>query len=264
MKTSKLLTLCGVLLLSSTSVVKSQGRKPPVPYPSVREADVMWKKRVWREIDLREKINHVLYFPTSPMAGRNSLFDVIRKGIKNSSLSVYGADDFLVRLTEGEIINALGDSISINVEDTNGDMSDARMVYEATTSQDIIKYWVKEDWFFDCKRSVMEVRIAGICPIKLKLNEDGSVRGIQQLFWVNFPEARSIFSEYEVFNRFNDAERMSYDDFFFKRMFNGYIIKESNVYGRFLSDYKTGVDLLLESDNVKNNIFIMEHDLWHY
>ena len=37
--------------------------KKPIPYPSLRRADAMWQKRIWRVIDFREKINQPFYFP---------------------------------------------------------------------------------------------------------------------------------------------------------------------------------------------------------
>lgn len=64
--------------------------KRVVPYTHIREADVMWARRVWRTIDLREKVNHPLYFPTEPINDRKSLFDVIRQGLLvDGSITAY-------------------------------------------------------------------------------------------------------------------------------------------------------------------------------
>ena len=84
------------------------------------------------------------------------------------------------------------------------------------------------------------------------------------MFWVYFPEARYVFANYDVFNRQNDAERRTYEDIFWKRMFNSYIVKRSNVYDRNNKDYLKGLDLLLEGDKIKEDIFNYEHDLWHF
>ena len=133
------------------------------------------------------------------------------------------------------------------------------------TSNMVWKYWVKEDWFFDKQRSVMDVRIIGLCPLIEKKTESGESTGADRpLFWIYFPEARPVFANQDVFMRHNDAERRTFDDIFWKRMFSSYIRKESNVYDRGIYDYKTGLDLLLESDNIKNDIFMYEHDLWHF
>ena len=64
--------------------------------------------------------------------------------------------------------------------------------------------------------------------------------------------------------RHNDAERRTLDDIFFKRMFSSYVIKETNVYDRYISEYTSGINALFESERVKDDIFKFEHDLWHF
>jgi hypothetical protein len=84
------------------------------------------------------------------------------------------------------------------------------------------------------------------------------------LFWVYFPECRYVFQNSFVYNRKNDAQRMSFDDLFWKRMFASHIHKETNVYDREIEDYeRDGVKALLESERIKNNMAKIEHDVWH-
>lgn len=123
---------------------------------------------------------------------------------------------------------------------------------------------VKEDWFFDKQRSVMDVRILGLCPYMEELDEFGEPKGFKPLFWVYFPECRKIFANNEVYNKWNDAERRTYEDVFFKRLFGSYIYKESNVYDRRIYQYAKGMDGLLEAERVKEELFVKEHDLWEY
>jgi gliding motility associated protien GldN len=111
----------------------------------------------------------------------------------------------------------------------------------------------------------MEVRIIGICPVMDRINDDGVYTGETPLFWVYYPEARKILSKSEVFNhRKNDAARLTYDDIFHKRFFSSRIVKESNKYDRKISEYKEGIDALLEAEKIKEEIFNLEHDLWEY
>ena len=85
-----------------------------------------------------------------------------------------------------------------------------------------------------------------------------------KLFWVYFPEARSLLSKYEVFNPKNDAAGISYDDVFVTRRFNSYIEKMSNVHDRDIIDYNEGTDLLYEAERLKEKIINFENDLWEY
>ena len=131
-------------------------------------------------------------------------------------------------------------------------------------SQDIIQYKLKEDWFFDKERSVLERRIIGIAPIVYEKNSSGAITGTRELFWLYFPECRYVFQNYFVASRQNDAQRMSLDDLFWKRMFHSYIIKESNIANRSVEEYAAGVDALLEAEEIKNSIANFEHNLWEY
>jgi len=246
--------------------------RKPVAYAPLREADVFWEKRVWRVIDLRQKMNQPFYYPTQAVNGRRSLMQVLFDAIKEGSITAYepGSDEFLVPETYDQVMKILNkkDSTQIEVPDPNNPgqtiLKDTMIVKNFDPSQ-VKKIRIKEDWFFDKQRSVMDVRIVGICPILDLFEADGvTSKGTQPLFWLYFPEARPIFAKAEVFNRFNDAERRTYDDVFFKRMFESYIYKEANVYDRFISDYAKGMDALLESERIKNDIFLFEHDLWEY
>ena len=131
----------------------------------------------------------------------------------------------------------------------------------------VIGFRVKEDWFFDKKRSVIYVSIIGLAPLIYAVDVTGSVRegNIKiPLFWIYYPEARRLFANSEVFNRENDAERRTFDDIFQKRLFGSYVYKESNVYDRRIEDYKQGLSALLESEKIKLEITNFEHDMWEF
>jgi gliding motility associated protien GldN len=123
-------------------------------------------------------------------------------------------------------------------------------------------------WFFDRKRSVLDVRIIGICPIRVYYEaEDVDKLNIQKkkLFWVKYPEARPFLAQKEVFNTFNDNEMRSFDEIFYKRFFHGFVVQESNVYdNRIVADYAVGAESLAEAQRIENMIFQFEHDLWEY
>ena len=242
-----------------------------VPYPYIREADVMWYRRVWREIDLREKINLPLYYPTEPINDRKSLFDVIKQGIlEDGSITAYdpgpiGLDDeFTKPLLPSEVKDMLS-SVDTTMTDNiyTGELDTVYTTSEVA-SANIRKYLVKEDWIFDRQRSVMDIRIIGLCPLRENIGEDGEMRGYSKMFWLYFPELRYVLVNWDVFNRENDAERRSFDHVFWTRQFNSTIIKVSNVYDRNIAQYKTGIDALLQGEEIKEDLFNFEHDLWNF
>ncbi len=245
--------------------------KRVVPYTHIREADVMWARRVWRTIDLREKLNHPLYFPTEAINDRKSLFDVIRQGLLvDGSITAYsvgpvGTDDEFKKPLLASELKDIFTRIDTQYRESIETQEMEQFIQEINLeSRDIKMYSVKEDWIFDKQRSTLDIRIIGIAPLKESRGDDGEVRGYTPLFWLYYPECRYLFANWEAFNRENDAERRSFEDIFWKRQFSSYITKWSNVYDRGINQYKTGLNALLEGEEIKQQLFEFEHDLWNF
>ncbi len=244
------------------------GERKPIPYPKIREADVIWAKLLWREISLREKINLSFYYPENPMDGRYSLIDLMLKGIKDNDICAFDTEDdeFKVPIELDQITAKFGagtDTISKR-DPLTGEIEKV-VIDKDINSTEVKCYLVKELWFFDKQTSTMQVRILGLCPVREFTKGDDEMVYQKKLFWVNYDECRKLFAKYEVYNNFNDALRLSFDDIFIKRMFSSIIKKESNVYNnRDITTYAEGFDAMLESERIKNEIFNWEQDLWQY
>lgn len=254
-------------VLDGVYVKEHTPERKVIPYTHLREADVMWSKRIWRVIDLREKINHPFYYPTAPINNRKSLIQVVMDGIlDDGTITAYNSldDEFKQPMTKAEVQAMMSKVDTLWVENIDTGVPEMKVVNNAFNPESVKKFRVKEDWFFDKQKSVLEVRIVGICPVQEIYNDDGSFKGDNPLFWIYFPEARYTFANAEVFNRHNDAERRTYEDIFWKRFFGSYIYKEQNVYDRNIREYAIGMDALLESERIKEDIFNLEHDLWEF
>lgn len=247
-----------------TSYVKVAVRERPViSYPYLREADVKFSRRVVRCIDVRQKMNKQLEWPRQPL--NRLLYEAMVKGEiipykTDSLLSFYNTEEFSKRGGE-EILTF----ISTDPDDPT--IGRDSVYYEPYKYENIKKYWVMEDWIFDYKHSVFKPRIIAIAPI-FAPSYGGMVGKEQPLCWIKMDEIRPLLANTEMFNRYNDASRLSFDDFFQMRIFDSYIVYESNVFDNFINMFQEyendGIGALLKSDEIKNDLFIFEHDLWQF
>lgn len=237
-------------------------------YPHVREADVMWDKIIWRRLDLRQKFNLPFYYPFQPKNGRKNFITVVKDAIEQGELTVYEydlTDDYFTEpLSPEEALMTFVDSTTRIDYDSMGNEIPIREPIPANP-QDVYEVDVKEQWFFDKERSVMDVRIIGICPVWYKPATDENPEPTRSpMFWIYYPDARDMFINAPVYNPKNDAARLTYEDLFAKRMFDSYIYKESNVYDRQIYDYAIGMESLLEAERIKNDMREKEMNLWEY
>lgn len=237
-----------------------------VPYRYIREANVKWSKRIHRVIDVREKQNKVMHWP------RNPFYLIVWNAALNGEVTAYLNDSLTSIITPEDITKSV--SIETTVYIPNPDNPDdpydliPTTVYETYEPEKIAKYRIMEDWIFDYNYSDFRARIIAIAPLWKPLTESGIELGEVPLYWLKMEDLRDKLSQEEVFNAKNDAARMSFDHWFQMRQFSSYIVKESNMYDldiAMMEEFRDdGVEALLESDRIKNDLFILEHDLWEY
>ena len=270
--------ILAVVLLSSMGSAMAQyedwtfpktavAERKVIPYRYIREANVKWSKRIDRVIDVREKMNKVMDWPRSPfykvihdnvMKG-----DMVLKAYRNDSLTSFYLPEDIIKRGTREFTTTIQD---MNFPDDPSMTKDTTIIIPFDPST-IKKYRIMEDWIFDHNYSDFRAKIIAIAPL-FKPIFAGVELGEQPVYWVRMDDLRPILVNVELFNPMNDAARLSYDDFFQMRMFSSYIVKESNVYDldiNLFDEFKDdGVAALLESDRIKNDLFILEHDLWQY
>lgn len=230
-------------------------------YQPIRESDIFWEKRVWRIVDVREKMNLPFAYPEEPF------FRILSDAASNGDLPVYSVDDdkFTKRLSTDDVLSMLSKTDTIVTFDPETYEEKVQIVRNDINWADVKRFRLKEIWFFDKETSTLQVRILGIAPLIDVKDSEGNFRYEKAMFWVYYPQARELFARHRVFTLGgNTNATISWEDLFEMRYFASFIIKESNVYDRRIEDYARGVDALWESDRIKNQIFNFEHDLWQY
>ena len=237
-----------------------------VPYRYIREANVKWSKRIHRVIDAREKQNKMMHWPRNPfyLLIWNAAMDGDVTAYANDSLTSIKTPEDIMKEVSIESVQQIPNPMNPN---DPYDLIDTTII-ETLEPQKIEKYRIMEDWIFDYNYSDFRARIIAIAPLISPLTESGIELGELPLYWLKMEDLRDMLSQEEVFNVKNDAARISFDHWFQMRQFSSYIVKESNMYDldiamkeEFRDD---GVEALLESDRIKNDLFILEHDLWEY
>lgn len=235
-----------------------------LPWEPIREADIAWEKRIWRVIDTREKMNIAFRYPEKP-------FVMLLKDLaENGDLVVFRDEKFSEKLDAEALQNIFSRPDTITRLDYETYEQTIEIVTVDINPEDINRFRVKEIWFFDEEVSRLRVRILGIAPIKETYDEiTGEFKYEEPLFWVYYPAVREAFNKNRVFNDANDAAPTTWYDLFESRNFSSYIYKMSNVNDMRVKDYfetsaNPGIDMLLESQRIKDELFNFEHDLWAY
>lgn len=231
-----------------------------LPYQPLREADIFWEKRVWRIIDIREKMNLPFAYP------EERFFTILMNAAVNGDINVYSTDDdkFSYKLEAGEVASMGATVDTVITFDPETYEEQIQVVRNELNAEDVKRFRLKEVWFFDEETSMLQVRILGIAPLIDVKDDNGNFRYEKPMFWVYYPDCREILARHKVFMEGNDASPITWEDLFEMRFFSSYIFKESNVHDRRIEEYLTGVDQLLEADKIKQEIFNYEHDLWSY
>ena len=251
--------------------------RAPLAYEQIREDDAVYREKIWREIDIREKMNLPFRYSADEDNGNQRfisiLFKAIQDGPDNGGVTVFDAvdDRFTTPLTGSQVATKIsGGSVDVPIYDSLGNVTGTRSVTAEVNLDSFYKFRVKEEVIFDKESSRLFWRILGIAPVKNIITSQGVNLGETELFWVYYPDMRPIFAKYEVYNGKNFGARMSWEELFESRMFYGRIIKSTldNPYDKYLSEFGGLKDnkilQLLEGENIKDRIFNYEQNLWSY
>jgi gliding motility associated protien GldN len=245
--------------------------RTPLAYDHIREDDAVYKQRVWREIDTREKMNLPFRYAAKEDNGDQRFISILYDAIQSGNVTAFSGDDdrFTTPLTKDQVAKMVfGGNDTLPVMDINtGEIIKYQVRSKMMEPDSIYRFRLKEEWIFDKETSRMTVRILGIAPVMMQYTSTGIAIGDRILFWAYYPDLRPTLAKYEVYNGKNYAGRMSWEELFESRFFSSYITKSTidNPFDQSLKAYiKDPLFRLLEGENIKEKIFNYEQDLWSY
>lgn len=258
-----------------TQAQKDVDNDAPLKYGYVDDRDILWSKTLWETIDLDQRVNFPMYYPTDTIdigSDRRSLYHVLMKSIKSGKLEAYADSYFTEKRNFADLSAALQktDTLDYGYEQLNAgeQVSEEFITRREISAAEIEEYHIKGMWYFDKRQGELKYRLLGIAPVAPDVNfmDDDNPDKVE-LFWIWYPDAREVLHEAKVFNQRNSAQPISFDMLLNARRFDAVIYKEDNVYGdRRVSDYIADNALfqLLEAKRIKEVIRDREQDMWAY
>src|SRR5690554_1057075 len=276
-----------LVLVAFATTLFAQGEYPDSPYDKphvtnrkpinlqhIRYADVMWSKKLERTLPLREKKNHVLYFPNNQegrIGSRFSFSALTINGVRQGYFQAYDPMTVTaVPISEEDFESRLGkETQTIEVLNEDGTYDEKTIENEVDPSE--LKFLIlREEWVFDRARSSMDPRIMWIKFVREY--QAGDMTDLASLeirkslpFKIYYPVAQPLYARNEVFNPQTDGDQKTFYDVFMFRMFSSFISMQTNTHNdREVNSYMLGIEQLYEAERLKNFIFEFEHDLWEY
>ena len=253
--------------------------KKAIPYPALRESDVLWETCIWRTIDFREKFNQFFYFPKGEDSlnnnqGRINLAYLIYRSAANGEFEIFEDDELKIPVDWENMYKKLNKADSTTTDpvyDEYGEIIEDghdTVKYKSFTSDDYYKIHLKEFWYIDSKDTRMKVRIVSLALVDENCKEiDGDMECNPTIrFWIpmNDMRVRNIFARTNAYDLYNNNAERSYDEIFITRYFDSFVTRETNTHNRAVHDYLTGEDAQLESQSIEERIFDIESDMWEY
>lgn len=245
----------------------------PLVYQHIREDDAVYRERIWREIDTREKMNQVFRYSAKDDNGDQRFVLILLRAIQEKAVTAFSGDDdrFTTPMTIADVAEKIsGGTKKVIQYDSLGNQIGEKEVALEVNYDSFYRFHLKEEVVFDKQSSRLYWRILGIAPVKDVVTSSGVNLGPQELFWIYYPDIRPFFAKYEVYNPKNWGQRMTWEELFESRFFTGRIIKSTldNPYDLFFNQMPGLKDnplfQLYEGEKVKDKVFNYEQNLWSY
>ena len=275
--------IAGTILPSGAQVVRKKDRKDNekttagvtfrikdfYEEPQQSDANLMWEKIIYRQLDLTKDQNLALYYPEEPTENQESLFRIIMKLVTSGQISAYEyldgremfTDQYKIKVSEmldrfhiiyTEAKGSTEKNPKFNIEESD------------VPSNEVLTYYVIEKWEFNSNENRMKRQVEAICPVLHRSDDFGGEPIRYPMFWTRFSDLRPYLAQQNIFiDDDNNLPKYNYDDFFQLSMYDGEIYKTKNLRNRTLMQmFPDPEELKHAQDSIENRLKAFDKNLW--
>ena len=259
-----------------TEVLPTEQR--PIPYPYLREADVVWSTMLWKTIDLNEAFNQYMYFPLDQedRSGKRSLAYVLWEAMEREEIPIYEDDELLIPIDNQLFVQRYTkpDTVQLEIgyDDDDNEIYETVITPKYFDGAEVFQYALREAWFIGKQDTRQDSRRLALAPMKdvtitLKSTREDVYMGRAALFWVpmQHPSVRAVLARQKAYyDENNIINQPSWDNIFIGQLYTAFVTRESNRYERTISRYLVGKDALMEAAAIEEKVFEIGEDMWEY
>ena len=225
---------------NKTQAAQQMTQRARLMYPTALDMpqDVVWRRDIYRELDLNIDANAGLYYPVEPIDKQLNLFTYVFKLALNGYIPVYE-----YRLDGNEVFSdsakvamkTILDNYHIFYEEKNGKI---RVDNSDIPSAEVKMYYLKESAYYDQANATFRRKVISLCPVMMRDDDFGGEASKYPLFWVKYSDLEPFLNKQTVMtSNLNNAAVMTLDDYFTMNRYEGKIYKTTNMLGRTLAQY---------------------------
>ena len=226
--------------------------------------DVVWRRDVYRQLDLTLDKNAPLYYPVEPSAGQINLFTYLFDLLLTGKITAYqykldGNESFTSR--DKVDVKELLERYHIYYEEQNGR---PRVNASDIPSAEVSRYYIKESSYFDQRTSTFRTKVTALCPVLMRGDDFGGEATPHPLFWLKYDDISTYLARHTMMaSNYNNVTNMTAADYFSMNLYDGKIYKTNNMQGKVLANYcKTDSAMANEQKRIEKQLSDFEKHVW--
>ena len=227
--------------------------------------DVVWKRDIYRTLDLTKEKNAALYYPVEPLGDRVNLFTLIIRLVADGKVPAYeyrsDGNELFTEDNKYKVTDMLDkfyiyyetkDSITFAISDSD------------IPAGEVLSYFIKESSFYDQRTATYATRVTAICPVLHRSGDFGSDVTKYPMFWLKYDEVSPYFGMTPLMtSSYNNVSNMSIDDYFVRSLYEGDIYKTANLQNKLLAQYcPNDTAMKAEQQRIEKELVTFENKLW--